>query len=75
MDLKTKAERALLFHAKAKAAAKVAFSAYAAAIEAKSSKTEIDKLGDAYTVANDAVADAYSALLDADRAVEYASND
>ena len=73
MELKTKAKHALAAHAKAKAAAKVAFSAYAAAIEAKVSKTKIDKLGDAYTAANDAVADAYSELLDADRAVEYAS--
>jgi hypothetical protein len=70
MTAKTKAKRAVAFHAKAKAAAKVAFSNYANAIDAKANKTEIDRLGNAYTIANDAVADAYSELLDADRAVE-----
>ena len=73
MELKTKAKHALAAHAKAKAAANAAFATYSAAIDARASKTEIDKLGDAYTAANDAVADAYSELLDADRAVEYAS--
>ena len=75
MELKTKAKHALAAHAKAKAAANVAFSAYVAAIEAKVSKTKIDKLGAAYAAAFVAVADAYSELLDADRAVEYASKD
>jgi hypothetical protein len=75
MELKTKAKHALKAHAKAKASAKAAFAAYVAAIEAKSSKTEIDKLGNAYTAAYGALLDAYSELLDADRAVEYASKD
>ena len=73
MKLKTKAKHALATHAKAKAAANAAFAVYSSAIEARLNATEITKLGDAYTAANDAVADAYSELLDADRAVEYAS--
>ncbi len=71
MTSKTKAKHALALHAKAKAAAKVAFSAYSAAIEARLDTVEINRLGSVYTAANDAVADAYSELLDADRAVEY----
>lgn len=75
MTLEIKAKRALKAHAKAKAAANAAFAAYSSAIEARLNATEITKLGNAYTAANDAVADAYSELLDADRAVEYASKD
>ena len=75
MTLETKAKHALKAHAKAKAAAKAAFAAYSAAIEARLDTAEINRLGNVYTAANDAVADAYSELLDADRAVEYASKD
>jgi hypothetical protein len=75
MDLKTKAKRALKAHAKAKASAKAAFAAYSSAIEARLNATEITKLGNAYTAAYDALLDAYSELLDMDRAVEYASKD
>ena len=75
MTAETKAKHALALHAKAKAAAKVAFSAYSTAIEARLDTVEINRLGNVYTAANDAVADAYSELLDADRAVEYASKD
>ena len=73
MELKTKAKHALEAHAKAKAAGNAAFAVYSSAIEARLNATEITKLGNAYTAASNAVSAAYSEVLDADRAVEYAS--